>query len=417
MANPLATGHGILGGWFKRMEDEDKVNKQRAAIMELLGGGVEPAQTDPTKTDPTVAPPTKPTIQTPAALPAHQQTVMDKMRIPTSFDDYAKSFAPQTAPANQGITASGVDANATYRNMMGGGNGATTETIDSNNLTKPFAPPQPAANPTQPLPTAPDPTAVRKGKGAYMDDDFVRGATAKLVKAGIDPTAAMQFASQIHGSRLSAEREKQAATIVPQLRSQMTDAIRSGDRATALSAIIQMSQYGVKVPNELLTWAAPHFQKNNFDLGDREAVGAFNPADGQTRIGMLLSKGQSPDSAARLGLDREKFNYNQSIDNKYGPAGRGTTRNQKDIDLEDDSLEVKTKLKQAQAVVANPNSDQETVDNAMNYIKNYDKKMALRKSLFREHADTVRRARSEGWLDDDIHNFLANQTSVNNTAF
>lgn len=413
MANPLATGHGILGGWFKRMEDEDKVNKQRAAIMELLGGGVDPAQTDPAKIDPAVAPPNKPTIQTPAPLPAHQQTVMDKMRIPTSFDDYAKSFAPQTAPANPGITASGVDANATYRDMMH----RTTDPTLSEGLTKPFAPSQPVASLTQPLVSTPQPTAPRKGSGAYMDEDFVRRETAKLIRAGVDPSAAMSAVNQYYGARLAAEREKQAATVVPQLYEQLHGYFKADDRKSAAITIMKLTDYGKKVSPEVLNWAMPHLQKNNINLGDREAVGSFNPGTGETRFGQMLTIGQSPDSAARLGFDREKFNYNQSIDNKYGPAGRGTPRNTKDIDLEDDSLEVKTKLKQAQAVVANPNSDQETVDNAMNYIKNYDKKMALRKSLFREHADTVRRARSEGWLDDEIHNFLANQTSVNNTAF
>ena len=323
MANILATGHGLIGGWLARQEKEDKEKRRQDALAGYLGG-------DPAGVE--VAPAGKPSITQafPAntakpAFPSWQQAALDgTMPTKGGLMDYAENYGRTSAdPVSPDPVADKI--NGSFRAMTGGQ-------------------PQPAqGQPAQPA------RSIIPERTSSISADTMNRDVAMLIKKGIPAEAAMAVVNHVHGQRKAAEQEAQASKYVPQLRGALTEAIRSSDRASALGAILQLQQYGVKVPQELITWADPNKQRLTNDIGDKEINSSFDQRTGKYSNGQVFDKGQSPDAAASNALNWAKFGYQRDRDalgdqGKTWQARRGN-KDSDDID-EVDPVKLATNLRE-----------------------------------------------------------------------
>lgn len=254
MANIFATGHGLIGSYLARKEQEDKFKRQQQALADFMSGGVsaQPVQPAQQPAQRPIMAPVDPQVE---SMPAYQRNA-----VVDSYTDAGKK--------------------AGFLEY------------------KPSQPEQPAQPSLQQPP-------------GY---DWINQAVAGLIKKGVPFQQAHQLASQMHQQKTAEYTQQRNNQEFPKLREGLANAIRSNDRASAVSAILQIQQMGGKVPTELIQWAAPNYQSKTNDLGDREVNSAFNPATGQYTVWQAFTKGQSPDSAARLALDYSKFNYQRDRD-------------------------------------------------------------------------------------------------------
>jgi hypothetical protein len=308
MANILATGRGLIGSYLARQEQEDKWKRQQDALAEFMVGnglsGQQPA--------------------TPAAPPA--------MR-PEPLPDY-KQRSLAMGFQNPGLGNIDLNSRPVVNNPDGiYGKESLLPTIGNNGqqngggfseygrqfMQDPVRrrAMQLGQNLSGPVQAPTQMPAQAPGQSSTMQQpnpDWVNQATAGLVKKGVPFQQAYQLASQMYQQKDAEYRRQQVAAEFPKLRSSLADAIRSNDRASAVSVILQIQQMGGKVPTELIQWAAPNYQSRTNDLGDREVNVAFNPATGQFTTGQEFTKGQSPDSAAANALNWAKFNYTRDRD-------------------------------------------------------------------------------------------------------
>ena len=286
MANILATGHGLIGGWLARQEKEDKEKRRQDALAGYLGG-------DPAGVE--VAPAGKPSITQafPAntakpAFPSWQQTALDgTMPTKGGLMDYAENYGRTSAdPVSPDPVADKI--NGSFRAMTGG-------------QPQPGQPAQPARS-------------IIPERTSSISADTMNRDVAMLIKQGIPPEAAMAVVNHVHGQRKAAETEEYARVNGPKYMAAATAAFRSNDRASAFEPIMNLQKMGHKIPVEMLNWMNPNYQKLATDTGGQEINSSFDPKTGKFTIGQAFDKTQSPDAAASNALGWAKFGYQRDRD-------------------------------------------------------------------------------------------------------
>lgn len=124
--------------------------------------------------------------------------------------------------------------------------------------------------------------------------DFILKSVIDLANKGVDINKALAFVGGFSNAQTAEENKRLATSETPKLRTALEQAVRTSDRASALGIIIQLQQYGVKVPQELVTWADPNKQHITNDLGDKVANGSYNPRDGKYSFSQVFQKGAKP---------------------------------------------------------------------------------------------------------------------------
>lgn len=316
MANFFATGHGLIGGWLKRQEIDDKLKKERDAIADFLvsNGGLDA---------PSIA----------AGFPSGQGG-KTTVRTQPGLDEYARQLA--SPPASD---ESAGNINQRFNAMMRG----EAQPAQPLELSAP-----PISQNTQSAYTTSGrsysqlPSGIRPPERSPLSPEFVNQQTAALIKKGLDPQRAFQLVSSVYTQRKALEAERQEKQFAPQYMAAATSAFRAGDRAAAFEPIVRLLKMGYKIPVEMLTWIDPNKQRVTNDIGGSEINSSFNPGNGQYSIGQVFQKTQTPDSAARLSLDQSKFGYQQSRDLLGDQGKTWESRRGKNKD-EDDSFDpVKT---------------------------------------------------------------------------
>lgn len=286
MANFFATGHGLIGGFLKRQEDEGKLKKEREIVAEFLAsnGGLDA---------PSIA----------AGFPSGQGG-KTTVRTQPGLDEYARQLA--SPPASD---ESAGNINQRFNAMMRGE----------------AQPAQPLASPELQQPRGAQSLArsaiapANIPERSSISPSYINQQAAALIRKGIAPQMALQMVTSVYGQRKSEDAERQARAATPQLRATLVQAIKGSDRATALGAILQLQQYGVKVPHELFTWADRDKKHVQNDIGGQEINSAFNPATGQYSIGQVFNKTLSPGEASRNALGWANLANRQN-----GPGGGPT---------------------------------------------------------------------------------------------
>ena len=149
-------------------------------------------------------------------------------------------------------------------------------------------------------------TAAANASGAVperktLSADWVNQQAADLMKKGLKPAMAITLATNMYNQRKSADIEQQGITNIPILRDALSKAVDAGKRGDAIGYILQLQQYGVKVPEALITWADPNKQHISTETGGQSINSSFDPRTGGYSIGQVFNKTLTPHDAAVAG--------------------------------------------------------------------------------------------------------------------